>query len=203
MHEFTDENRAAMDQLLEDRRAGFKQGGNRLYKHINASEERKAELSQAIRVKSALLVKGAGIGAVNFNDEDDVRTRTLEYLESCARTGSFPSLSGLAVYGLGVCRDTLYKRFYNYPDHPTTRFLGLVRDMIGDVMSDAALQRRADPVSVIFQLKNGYGFADRVEIEPVTPRDNSETAYDAEELRKIYGDSSDGESSLPEPPEDD
>lgn len=201
MKEFTSENRAILDGALQARVEGFKQGGNRLYKPVKASEERRAELSESIRTKSALLAKGAGNGAVDFSDLSDVQNRTIEYLEACARTSSYPSLSGLAVYGLGVDRKTLYNRFWLHPDAESTRYLSLVRDAIGDLMSDAALNRRADAVSVIFQLKNGFGFSDRLEIEPIRS-DSEQTSYNADELRARYGGIENEDESIPEPPED-
>ena len=117
------------------------------------------------RVKQLRAVENGG--KVNFGDFEDVKERTYRYLEACAGAAAFPSVMGLASVGFGVSRQALNKFILNHPDAIVTEFLLETKDLIADVLTNAALQRNADAASVIFQLKNHYGHVDSVVLEPV------------------------------------
>ena len=171
----------SLETLLSEHKAGK---ARKLYK-AQADEHKAEALQKDITTKTALLCNATAQKAVNFNDLEAVQERTLEYLNACANTGSFPSMMGLASYGFGVSRQALYWHLKNHPETETARFIDRVRDLIADVLSSAALQRNADSIMSIFILKNGLGFSDRVEIEPI-PQQMEERQFDKAELLKRY-----------------
>lgn len=171
----------SLEAALIEHKAGY---AGKLYKQ-QADAHKTQQLQQDIQAKSALFFGADKRTTVNFNDLEDVKQRTRDYLEACANTGTFPSMMGLAAYGYGVSRQALYWRLKNHPDAETSRFIDRVRDLIADVLTSASLMRNADAVTTIFILKNGLGFADRVEIEPVTQQ-STEPVLDKEELMKRY-----------------
>lgn len=159
-------------------------GGRRLYKQ--QSDAHKSELLQNdVRQKTAALYEGSLAGRVDFNDLGDVMQRTRKYLDACAQTGTFPSLMGLSAYGLGVSRRAVYKHLQNHQESPSAQFLDRVRDLIADTLTSAALTNNANPVMSIFVLKNGLGFSDAVQIEPIIATKSAED-YSEEEMRKRY-----------------
>lgn len=167
--------------LLSEHKSGH---ARKLYKA--ESDKHKTEMLQNdIRTKSRMLYAANEQTAVNFNDLEDVQNRTRIYLDACAASGTFPSMMGLAAYGFGVSRQAVYWQLKHNPDAPSSRFIDRTRDLIADILAGAALNRNADNVTSIFILKNGLGFSDRVEIEPVTNHE-PEQAYDKTELLKRY-----------------
>ena len=104
------------------------------------------------------------IKRVDFDDLDEVKSRTIEYFESCQASRHFPSVMTLCSIGYGCDRTTLdlYLKKHN---NETTNYINRVRDIIADTLTNAALYSAADNVSVIFQLKNLHGFADNIRVE--------------------------------------
>ena len=171
----------AMEQALSIHKKGY---ARKLYK-AEADAHKAEELQRDIQTKTGLLYSSEKQDRVNFNDLEDVKRRTKNYLDACAATGSFPSMMGLASYGYGISRQNLYWKLKNNPDSESAKFIDRVRDLIADVLAGAALKRNADNVTTIFILKNGLGFSDRVELEAVTQQ-KEEPVYDAEEILKRY-----------------
>lgn len=106
-------------------------------------------------------------GSVDLYDFPEVQRRTIEYLEACQAGKSYPSIMGLCAYGFGVSRIWLNKFLANHPETETAQFLEGVKDVFADTLTNAALFGNADTTQVIFQLKNHFGHADRIELEPV------------------------------------
>ena len=107
------------------------------------------------------------------------------YLEACSLSSCFPSVMGLS--GALVCsRQNLHRWLLSHPDHPTTDFISMVKDSMADVLTNASLYNNANAVQVIFQLKNHFDHADRVEIAPVVPNTQIDSDYNAEEIRRRY-----------------
>lgn len=174
-------DRESLGAMLSEHKAGY---ARKLYKTPSGAHKT-AELQRSVAEKTNFLYESSKRRPVDFNDIEDVKTRTREYLDACAETGSFPSLMGLAAYGFGMSRRTLYWHLKNHPETESSRFIDRVRDLIADVLASAALNRHADSVVSIFVLKNGLGFSDRVEIEPVAPH-AEENALSEEDLFKRY-----------------
>ena len=174
-------DREPLGALLSEHKAGY---ARKLYKSPSGAHKT-AELQKSIAEKTGFLYESSKRRPVDLSSLEDVQNRTREYLDACTETGTFPSLMGLAAYGFGMSRRTLYWHLKEHPETETSRFIDRVRDLIADVLSSAALNRNADNVTAIFCLKNGLGFSDRVEIEPVAPQ-KDENTYNADDLMKRY-----------------
>lgn len=124
-------------------------------------------------------------GPIDWNDLEQVKSRTYDYLTACAASQVFPSMMGLSIYGYGMSRQAVNKFLVKYPDSPTAKFIAKAKDLIADTLTNAALFRNADPVSVIFQLKNHFGHSDKVQVEPVQQSTDPLAAVtDPEERRR-------------------
>ena len=110
---------------------------------------------------------------VDLRDLEDVRQRTYDYLAACAEAEAFPSVMGLAVHGYGISRQAL-NQYLLRNKNEVTEFIDRTKDVIADILTNASLYNNANAVAVIFQLKNSHSFSDRVEIEPITQRDEEE-----------------------------
>lgn len=142
-------------------------------------------LSADLERKTAALIAAAKKDRVNFDDLEDVQARTVRYLNACRDSGTFPSVNGLCCFGFGVDRNSFYYRLKTHPESPVSQYLETVRDLIADVLVNAALNRNADSIMSIFVFKNHHAFRDSVQVEPVTPV-KSEDDYSAEDMRKRY-----------------
>lgn len=136
------------------------------------SDEHKSDLLQAdIENRISTLKGSCNRGKINFDDFEMVKSRTFEYLEACKEACVYPSVMGLAVHGFGISRQRLSKFLSERPNSPAAEFIETVKDVMADILTNAALYRNADSVQVIFQLKNHFGHSDRLEIEPVQKQD--------------------------------
>jgi len=171
----------ALGVLLTEHKNGY---ARKLYKQ-QSDAHKAAELCKDVRTKTSFLYESGKRKPVNFNDIEDVQNRAREYLNACADTGSFPSMMGLSAYGFGVSRQAVYAYLKLHPETESSRFIDRVRDLIADVLSSAALNRNADNATAIFVLKNGLGFSDRVEIEPVIPQ-KEESDISIEDIKRRY-----------------
>lgn len=132
------------------------------------SDEHKGELLQAdIDNRISALKDFCNRGKIDFGDFEQVKRRTFEYLEACKEACVYPSVMGLSVHGFGISRQRLSKFLKDKPNSQVAEFIECVKDLMADVLTNAALYRNADATSVIFQLKNHFGHSDRLEIEPV------------------------------------
>lgn len=177
----------------------------RLYK-IDSEEFKKAEL--AADIGRAIEAISSNRKRVDFHNIEDVRQRIIDYFTACANAGVYPSVQGLAVHGFGISRQALNQwrtrsqrdkyRTGNETRKEVERLIDCACDMMADVLTNQSLHNNANPVQVLFQLKNNHAFADKVELAAV-PYDNEHDDYDEEEIKarlQMYID------SLPEPDEE-
>lgn len=123
------------------------------------------------------------IKAVNLDDLNEVIDKTEEYFASCAAAQHFPSMLTYTSIGLGISRSKL-NNYMNTHKNEVTDYLERVRDLIADVLTNASLYGNADTVSVIFQLKNLHGFADKINLD--TSVSIPEVQYDKEAIRRRH-----------------
>lgn len=157
---------AEMTEAITTARNG---NGYRQKVYKDDADGRKAQaLREDIAIKIEQLEAVNGRQKVDWQDLNLVKERTIAYFRACEKAACIPSVMGLAVYGFGVDRGTLNEFIRRYPETNSARFLLAVKDVIADVLTNAALNRRIDNVMSIFQLKNGHGFRDSVEIQAAT-----------------------------------
>lgn len=157
---------------------------SKVYKEL--SDEHKGEqIAQSISSKALSLKQAINAPKVDLSNTAEVQGRTFEYLEACSLSSCFPSVMGLSG-ALGCSRQNLHRWLLSHPEHPTTDFISMVKDSMADVLTNASLYNNANAVQVIFQLKNHFDHADRVEIAPVVPNAQIDSDYNAEEIRRRY-----------------
>lgn len=150
-----------------------------IYKEV-ANACKAEAISADIAHKRQSLFAASERDRVDFSNLEDVKRRTSEYLTACEQNASFPSFMGLANYGYGISRNSLYKYLRAHPGTATAEFIETARDTIADILSAASLRRDADAATAIFILKNCHGFVDKLEIEhetstsPLGPKANLE-----------------------------
>lgn len=105
---------------------------------------------------------------VEWDNLEEVQSRCLEYMAFCRDAQTIPTVSGLAVFGLGVTRQALNLYLREHPNTATAQFLTQVKDTFSDVLETSALNRNIDSVMAIFTMKNDHNRADRLQLEPIT-----------------------------------
>lgn len=143
---------------------------NRRLNYKQESDVHKGEMLAAnIQTTIEALERTANRERVNLCDVDQVKARTLEYLQACKTAEVFPSVMGLAAFGFGYSRQGLNKFLRQHPNEVSAQFIEMAKDTFADVLTNQSLYRNADAAQAIFQLKNHNDFADRLEIQPVAP----------------------------------
>lgn len=104
---------------------------------------------------------------VNFRDISDVKRRTYSYFVSCATAEVYPSVMGLAVHGFGISRQALNQWLQRNSNTETAEFIEQAKDVMADILTNAGLYNNANSVQVLFQLKNHFGHADKVELTAI------------------------------------
>lgn len=173
-----------VDEMAEALEASKNRNGytKKLYK-AEADEHKAEQLREDIANRVEALKRSTDRKKIDFNDFAMVQARTYEYLEACERAAVYPSVMGLAVHGFGISRQALNQYLARNPETQTAEFINEVRDLMADILTNAAIYRNADSVSVIFQLKNHFDHADRVQLEPVTESPLG-PAVDPDEIRR-------------------
>lgn len=127
---------------------------------------------------------------IDLKDPEQVRTRINEYFTIHAENDMKPTVAGLGI-ALGLDRRRLWEIKTDVPDRnndlPT-----LTRDlvkkaykMMENLWENYMQNGKINPVSGIFLGKNNFGYQDKTEYV-VTPNVNSDSDYNAEDIKKRY-----------------
>lgn len=154
-----------MSQLMSEQRQS--PGRAKIYRE-QADAHKGEMLAADLDRKIAGLRRAIDRQRVPWDDVEEVQRRTLEYLTACKESQTIPTVSGLAVFGLGYTRQALNQYLRQHSTTKTANFLLQVKDAIADTLETAALNRNTDSIMSIFILKNDHERADRVQLEPVT-----------------------------------
>ncbi|RGB65057.1 hypothetical protein DW086_11380 [Harryflintia acetispora] len=174
--------RSMADALTEDKHKNGSKG--KIYKALS-DEHKNEEISLSIKNKATALKEAINAPKVNLADTEQVKERAFMYLEACGVSCSFPSVMGLSG-AMGCSRQNLNQWLLAHPGHPTTDFIAMVKDLMADVLTNAALYNHANAVQTIFTLKNHFDHADRVEISPVVHNPFETDNYNADDIRRRY-----------------
>lgn len=157
---------------------------SKIYKEL--SDEHKGEqIAQSVSDKALSLKQAINAPKVDLSNTAEVQERTFMYLEACSLSSSFPSVMGLSG-ALGCSRQNLNRWMLSHPGHPTTDFVNMAKDVMADILTNASLYNNANAVAVIFQLKNHFEHADRMEITPVVQNQLNTDNYNVEDIRRRY-----------------
>ena len=173
-------------ELREHQRKGSKQALAQ-YKDSKGEIISEDKVSAEIAIGRQALIEARLRGRVDFYNFEEVVTRTEQYFEACERSGTFPSMMGLASRGFGAYRELVNKFMISHPEHPTSLYLMMVKENMADILTNASLHNHANVAQTIFQLKNHFEHADEVKI---TKSNNEDPllmgAVSEEEIKKRY-----------------
>ena len=147
------------------------------------SDEFKSEQLSADIGRGISLIK-AKRDKVVWSNPDDVRERIIAYLGACQQLGVFPSVMGLAAHGFGVTRQAMNTWINTHPDTESAQIIGQFKEIVADILTNEGLKNNCNNIQVIFQLKNHFDHADKVELAAV-PAETEHTPT-AEEIAKRY-----------------
>ena len=119
---------------------------------------------------------------INFKDFDDVVENTENYFDACFRAGVVPSIMGLAIRGYGMSSSHL-KEYLDRNNDESTRYIRRALDLIADIITDNGYKDVKAITMGIFQLKNHYGHADKVEVQTTVKH---EEEMSIEDISKRY-----------------
>ena len=110
-------------------------------------------------------VKLSTFSKIDRTNAEQVRNRTIEYLEACVDDGMKPNLTGYAL-ALGTNRQGLQQMFLSRnTDHETLEALDNGIAMVENVMLELMLDQKINPVTAIFLLKNHFSYSDQTDIK--------------------------------------
>lgn len=134
------------------------------YKDKNGNIVPEEKVGEDIAIAREALIRIRERGTVDFYNVEEVIIRTEEYFKGCEISGTFPSIMGLCAKGFGCTRDRLNRWIEDHPETPTGQYIGIVKEMIADVLTNASLRNKANVAQTIFQLKNHFGHSDEVKV---------------------------------------
>lgn len=169
-----------VDLMRQQKQTG---GRSKIYKEVS-TELKGGLLADDLERKVTALRETIRQNRVNWDDLEDVQRRCLKYLEACKQAQSIPTVSGLAVFALGVSRQGLNSFLRAHSNTATAQFLQQMKDIFADTLETAALNNNINSIMAIFVMKNDYDRADRVQVEPVTQTNPLGELQDPEELRR-------------------
>ena len=147
--------------------------------------------------------------AIDLREPEQVKDRLNEFFEIHARYDMKPTVAGMGM-ALGLDRRRLWEiRTGNFGTQKSLEALPtLTKDSIKkayeymELLWENYMQNgKINPVSGIFLGKNNFGYQDKTEYV-VTPNTNSDSDYNAEDIRKRYAIESDSRLSLDSPTSD-
>ena len=157
-------------EIHKEQREGTHQA-LRKYRDKNGDIVPEEKIGTDIAVAREALVRIRERGTVDFWNIEEVIVRTEQYFEACERSGTFPSLMGLCAKGFGTYRERLDKFIATHPDTPTAEYIGIVKELMADILTNASLRNKANVAQTIFQLKNHFGHSDEVKVVKTVQED--------------------------------
>lgn len=131
---------------------------------------------------------------IDLHDASQVEDRLVEYMGICAKYGTRPTVSGMAL-SLGMNRQVLSSIVHDKPiggHNAQTALPTLVTDLLKKHYNTLELQMEGymmtgqiNPVTGIFLSKNNFGYVDKVEHE-VTASTKSLEEYDKQSIQDRY-----------------
>lgn len=132
---------------------------------------------------------------IDMKDVEQVNARLNEYFDFMAECDSKPTVSGLAMALNGMSRQTLSAIAHDRPTgstgyrsalpRPVTDLIKKAYKILEILWEDYMNSGKINPVSGIFLGKNNYGYQDKTEYV-LTPNQQNDSDYDAEDIRQRY-----------------
>lgn len=101
-----------------------------------------------------------GRQAVDLQDIQQVKERSVEFLAACEKAGRVPLWTGLVSRGFGLSRQYVHKWLNKHEGHETAEFLMALREALADSLASAAISGSVSAIPSIFALKAVFGWKD-------------------------------------------
>lgn len=123
---------------------------------------------------------------VTFESAEEVKERTITYLDICEQNDMKPSVAGYAL-ALGIDRVNLWRIVTGATVKPAEvrNVLKRAYDLLNAQMEDYMQNGKINPVSGIFLMKNAWGYKDKQEIEVSANQGDAESP---DQLASKYAD---------------
>lgn len=123
---------------------------------------------------------------VTFESAEEVKERTITYLDICEQNDMKPSVAGYAL-ALGIDRVNLWRIVTGVTVKPAEvrNVLKRAYDLLNAQMEDYMQNGKINPVSGIFLMKNAWGYKDKQEIEVSASQGDAESP---DQLASKYAD---------------
>ena len=151
------------DEMIEAGKQ--KRATSRIYK-AEADEIKDEAISTSIANALNQLRRAEGRGKISLDDTATVKTFAEAYLESCAVSSCFPSMSGFAL-AMGHTRNSLYNYMEKKSETETGKFLMQLHDLFAQILSENSLKNNSNGIVSIFLLKSLFGYKETQSIELV------------------------------------
>lgn len=140
--------------------------------------------------------------SIDLHNPEEVHTRLNEYFGIMAEKDMKPTVAGMAL-ALGTTRQTLWAIKNNQPMGGNGNLPNMPREVTDSIKKAYLLMEnlwenymvngKINPVSGIFLGKNNYGYQDKTEYV-LTPNQQNDSDYNAEDIRQRYLIDSDNDS---------
>lgn len=123
---------------------------------------------------------------VTFESAEEVKERTITYLDICEQNDMKPSVAGYAL-ALGIDRVNLWRIVTGATVKPAEvrNVLKRAYDLLNAQMEDYMQNGKINPVSGIFLMKNAWGYKDKQEIQVSASQGDAESP---DQLASKYAD---------------
>lgn len=118
----------------------------KVYKE-QTDEHKSNQVSLSIDSKKQSLQQAMNAPRVDLSNTQQVQERTYMYLEACSLSACFPSVMGLSG-ALGCSRQNLNRWLLSHPEHATTEFINMTKDVMADILTNASFYNNANAVAV-------------------------------------------------------
>lgn len=174
-------------------------GGNNWLSPENMLNVEKGDNSKIMGVNIALFQ----MKNIDMNDAEAVSQRLGEYFTLYEQADLKPTVAGMALALNGMSRQTLSAIVHNRPTGSDGYMSALPREVTDTIKKAYKLMEnmwesymnsgKINPVSGIFLGKNNYGYQDKTEYV-LTPNQQNDSDYNAEDIRQRYLIDSDSDS---------
>lgn len=174
-------------------------GGNNWLSPENMLNVEKGDNSKIMGVNIALFQ----MKDIDMKDAEAVSQRLGEYFTLYEQADLKPTVAGMALALNGMSRQTLSAIVHNRPTGSDGYMSALPREVTDIIKKAYKLMEnmwesymnsgKINPVSGIFLGKNNYGYQDKTEYV-LTPNQQNDSDYDAEDIRQRYLIDSDSDS---------
>lgn len=94
---------------------------------------------------------------ITINDYPEVTERTNNYLIYCDENNRIPTIKGLCA-SLGITSRTLTNWLTKNPEHQTSQYLAMVKEVLADNLENGALNGTLNPITSMFLLKSQHQY---------------------------------------------